>query len=187
MAQQERLGDVRLYRVPITVTVAARSQKQIALLREPAVRVENIVRLRPTIGPIDDPLERVLVTRNRATEGLGLPLPAGKVAVFGKRQGRRILLGEGRIDDYAVGEKVVIPVASTPAVRARQIVEEREGHGPFLLTLTNDLPVAQTAEIELPLEARPQGGIRLVKRDGWLLWRVTVPANGSVQLRYTMA
>src|SRR5688500_2239968 len=32
MATEERLGDVRLYRVPISVTVAARSQKQVALL-----------------------------------------------------------------------------------------------------------------------------------------------------------
>ena len=97
---EERLGDVRLYRVPITVTVAAQSQKQVALLRQPAVKIESMLRLRPHQGPIDAPLERVLVTRNRPREGLGLPLPAGKVALFGQREGRRILLGEGRIDDH---------------------------------------------------------------------------------------
>ena len=184
MAQQERLGDVRLYRVPISVTVAARSQKQIALLRQPAVKVASILRLRPSLGQFDVPLGRVLVTRNRSAEGLGLPLPAGKVALFGRRDGRRILIGEGRIDDHAVGEKVEIPVATSTGVRARQIIERRtDDGGGYLLTVSNDLSNAQTVEIELPLGAKAPRA-RLVKRDGWMLWRVTVPANGRAELRY---
>ncbi|HEU4705204.1 MAG TPA: hypothetical protein VFS45_05825, partial [Sphingomicrobium sp.] len=183
MATEERLGDVRLYRVPIKVTVAARSQKQIALLRRPSVRFESLLRLRPHSGRLEAPLERVLVTRNRPAEGLGLPLPAGKLALFGTREGRRVLLGEGRIDDHAVGEKVEIRAATATGVRASQ-VHERESTGEHLLTLTNDSREAETAEIELPLEARALSGGRLVKRDGWMLWRVRIPANGSARLRY---
>jgi hypothetical protein len=185
MAQEERLGDVRLYRVPIKVTVAARSQKQIALLEQPAIRVESILRLRPPQGPIETMLERVLVTRNRQSEGLGLPLPAGKVALFGRVGGRRILLCEGRIDDHAVGEKVEIPVATATGVRARQVAFAEEDGGGYQLTLTNDLERPQIIEIELPLGAKASGA-RLVKRDGWMLWRVTVPANGSAGLRYRL-
>jgi hypothetical protein len=184
-ASEERLGDVRLYRVPIAVTVAARSQKQIALLRQPSVKVEAILRLRPPPGQFEAPLERVLVTRNRVAEGLGLALPSGKVALFGQREGRRILLGEGRIDDYTIGEKVVIPVASATGVLARQ-TEQRDGkHAVYTLSLSNDLANPQTAEIELPLGARAVGA-RLAKRDGWMLWRVTVPANGRAELRYRL-
>ena len=186
MAQEERLGDVRLYRVPIEVTVAAKSQKQIALLRQPAVKVENIVRLRPTIGPINVPLERVLVTRNLAADGLGLPLPAGKVRLFARDEGHRILVGEGAIDDYAVGEKVEISLGTTPGVRANAEVEGDPTHGPFRLTITNDLATKQVAEIELPPAIKPLGA-RLPKRDGVQLWRVTVPANGTAELRYTFA
>ena len=185
MAQEERLGDVRLYRVPIQVTVAARSQKQIALLRQPKVRFESVLRLRPHQGPLEGPLERVLVTRNRPAEGLGLPLPAGKLALFGTRQGRRVLLGEGSIDDHTIGEKVEIRVATVTGVIATQ-VHERETTGEHLLTLTNDSREAQTAEIELPLEARAVSGGKLVKRDGWMLWRVRIPANGTARLRYRM-
>ena len=184
IAQEERLGDVRLYRIPISVTVAARSQKQVALLKQPSVKVESLLRLRVSGGQFDQPLERVLVTRNRPAEGLGLPLPAGKLALFGTRQGRRVLLGEGSIDDHTIGEKVEIRVATATGVRARQIVYERKDGGGFGLTLTNDMPSAQTVEIELPLEARARGGGSLVKRDGWMLWRVRVPANGSAELRY---
>jgi hypothetical protein len=185
MAQEERLGDVRLYRVPIAVTVAARSQKQIALLEQPSVTVAIKLRLRPGQGPVDAPLERVLVTRNVAGEGLGLPLPAGKLALFATRGGRRILVGEGRIDDHTIGETVEIPVAAATGVRAHQemfVSGERGGHQ---LTLTNDLSSAQKVEIELPLEAKALG-TRLAKRDGWMVWQVTVPANGRSVLRYTI-
>ena len=54
MAQEERLGDVRLYRVPIAVTVAAKSQKQVALMRQPSVKVDTVYRLRPEPGEFDD-------------------------------------------------------------------------------------------------------------------------------------
>jgi len=50
--------------------------------------------------------------------------------------------------------------------------------------LSNDLPEPQTVEVELPLEARTVKGAKLVKRDGWMLWRVTVPANGEAELTY---
>ena len=183
IAEEERLGDVRLYRVPIEVTVAARSQKQIALLEQPSVKISSILRLRAWRGPIDQPLDRVLVTHNVAGEGLGLPLPAGKVALFGMRGGRRILLGEGRIDDYTIGEKVEIPVATATGVRAHQGMFVSADGGGYLLTLTNDLPQPQTVEIELPLGVTALNA-KLVKRDGWMLWRVTVPANGRAQLRY---
>jgi hypothetical protein len=179
-AEEERLGDVRLYRVSITVTVAAKSQKQIALLRQPAVRVTSILRLRPQGGNFEGGLQRVLVTRNRAAEGLGVALPAGKVALFGQRGGRRILLGEGAIDDYTVGEKVEIPVTTAIGVRASQTAHEAENR----LVLTNDMPRAETVEVELPLGAVALGPGRLVKRDGWMLWRATVPANGTAELRY---
>jgi len=183
IAEEERLGDVRLYRIPIAVTVAAKSQKQVALLKQPAVKIENLLRLRAYEGQIDTPLERVLVTRNRTAEGLGLPLPAGKVALFGRRDGRRILIGEGRIDDHTIGEKVEIPVATATGVRARQVPFASKDGGGFLLTLTNDLAREQTVEIELPLSAKSAGG-KLVKRDGWMLWRAAVPANGTAELRW---
>jgi hypothetical protein len=182
-AVEERLGEVRLNRVPIAVTVAARSQKQVALLEQPSVKIDSILRLRLGAGQFEAPLERVLVTRNRTAEGLGLPLPAGKVALFGRRDGRRILIGEGRIDDYTINEKVEIPVATATGVRARQTPYAAEDGGGYLLTLTNDLSHSQTVEIELPLDAKARGAL-LVKRDGWMLWKVIVPANGSAELRY---
>lgn len=183
MAQEERLGEVRLYRVPIAVTVAAQSQKQIALLEQPSVKISSILRLRVVPGPVDQPLERVLVTRNVASAGLGLPLPAGKVTLFGRRGGHRILLGEGRIDDHTIGEKVEIPVATATGVWAHQEMFVSEDGGGYQLTLSNDRSTGQTVEIELPLGANGVA-TKLAKRDGWMLWQVTVPSNGRSVLRY---
>ena len=183
-AEDERLGDVRLYRIPIDVTVAARSQKQVALLRQPAVKVERLLRLRLYGGPIEAPLERVLVTRNTTAQGLGLPLPAGKVALFAPREGRRILVGEGRIDDHTLGEKVEIRAGAVPGVRARQTVHRSDDGGRHHLVLTNDSPEAQVVEIELPFNTRPVDGTRLVNRDGLWVWQLKLPANGSAELRY---
>jgi hypothetical protein len=186
MAKEERLGDVRLYRIPIAVTVAAFSQKQVALLKQPTVRVESLFRLRPEPGDRAVRLERVLVTRNRPADGLGLALPAGRLTLFGRKDGRRILIGEGSIDDYTVGEKVEFRVGFVPPLLATQVAVPNES-GNFELTVSNDSREPQIVEIELPLEARALQGGKLVKRDGWQLWRRTVPANGSVTLKYRFA
>jgi hypothetical protein len=186
-AVEEKLGDVRLYRIPEAVTVAGKSQKQVAMITQPSVKIDSILRLRPVTGGFEMPLERVLITHNRAAQGLGLPLPAGKVALFGRRDGHRILLGEGSIDDYAIGEKVQIPVATATGVLARQTMFRRKEANVapgYELVLTNDLSRPQTVEIEFPLEAKPMEGLTLVKRDGWKLLRVTLPANGKATFKW---
>ena len=185
-AEEERLGDVRLYRIPEAVTVAGKSQKQVAMITQPSVKIASMLRLRPYFGEFQMPAQRVLITHNKTAEGLGLPLPAGKVALFARRGGRRILLGEGRIDDHTVGEKVEIAIATATGVIARQTSFQRKpgpGTG-YTLTLSNDLARAQTVEVELPLDAKAISGGRLVKREGWMLWRAVVPANGRAELRW---
>ena len=182
MAQEERLGEVRLYRIPEPVTVAARSQKQVALLKQPSVNVETVLRVRPTPGMSQEPLQQMLVTRNRRQQGLGLPLPAGNVALFGTRNGRRILLGEGRLEDRTIGEKVELPVGFATGAFAT-VVQSATDREAYELTLTNDMDRPRVVEVELPLNTKAVGR-SLIRRDGWLLWRATIPANGKISLQY---
>lgn len=184
IAREERLGDVRLYRIPIAVTVAPRSQKQIAMLDRPGVRVERVLRLRPSAGNIDAPFERVLRTRNNAANGLGIALPAGKLELFQVENGRRLLVGEGQSGDRAVGEKVEFVVGEASNIRAHQTSILHKG---LVLTVTNADPSAHAIEVELPLTARPLSGGKLVNRDGWMVWETTVPKNGTRQLRYRIS
>lgn len=184
IAQEEKLGDVRLYRIPEQVTVAAHSQKQVMLLKRAAVAVEFVYRLQPSPSEFESAFERVLVTRNEPGKGLGLPLPAGGVALFGRQNGRRVLLGEGRVDDHAVGEKVEIPFDEAPGIRARGSVLRHGDDTQFVVTVSNDAREARNIEVRLPPDAR---GAQLVKSDGSILWRTRVPANGTAELRYRLA
>jgi hypothetical protein len=192
-ASQEELGDLKLYRIPEPVTVAANSQKQVALLTRPDVRVALVYRqgVYPNASREDAmqlPEQAVLVVtaRNRASDGLGLPLPAGSLALFGRRAGRPMLLGEGAMSDRAVGEDVEIELSPVPGINGQIAMtgEDRRWHR-YRLTATNDraMPVAYEAifydDPETMRFAR-----RLGRRHGRPLWAVTIPPNGSVTLDY---
>lgn len=106
MAEREDLGDLKLYRIPIPVTVASNSQKQVALLEQPRARLESFYRWSSWIeNSTDEPTaaDRILKLENREKDGLGLPLPAGRFTLFTDRAGEPFLLGEGRMTDRAVG------------------------------------------------------------------------------------
>jgi hypothetical protein len=187
-ARQEELGDLKLYRIPEPVTVAAKSQKQVALLRRTGIPVALVYRWLVS-GEEVHGLSPTIVTRNREQEGLGLPLPAGRVAFFESRGGRRILVGRGKIDDVAVGEPLELETGvSTDVVST--VVRERDGPDwdDYRLTVTNAKPFAVDVEIQLlGVDARfDTPGKRLGERDGQPLWRTRVPANGTAELRYRM-
>ncbi len=179
MAERERLGDLQLYRIPEPVTVAANAQKQVGLLDQPAVKVEAIYRMRFTAGDADEqqPGELVLRSRNRPDQGLGLPLPAGNVVLFRTSADRPLLIGEGAMRDTAVGEKVELAVGQSSGVRANL---SSGGEDRRTLTVTNDRTIAVRVEVELSkADDERIEAATLAKRDGKLLWLVTVPANGS--------
>ena len=184
-ARQENLGDLKLYAIPERVSVAANSQKQVAMIDQPGVSVATVYRQRIEAEEdgFDRPATRTLVTRNRTAEGLGLPLPAGGVALFASIGGRPILIGEGNLDDLAVGEDVEIGFGEAPGVRARLVETVKDR---FELTVTNDGPAPVRYEAELDPGDRKLRAARLGKRDGRPLWAVTVPANGRAILRYRL-
>ena len=191
MAQQEDLGDLKLYRIPEPVTVAAKSQKQVALLQRPAVKVESVYRQRVyALEPQRSAgIMRVVTTRNNAASGLGLPLPSGRVALFGEAAGRPILLGRGMLGDKAVGEEVEIVVGAATALSGvLNIVADASGDRSGEVTVSNSRPVPVVYEAELDESGmKLSSETELARRDGRPLWRVTVPANGSATLRYRLS
>jgi hypothetical protein len=181
VVKQEELGDLKLYRVPEPVTVAANAQKQVALLDKERVPVSLVYRA-DIWGEGDAPVRLTLRARNRVADGLGLPLPAGKLALYQSGNPRALLLGEGSVGDKAVGEDVEIDVATATGIVARDIANTANTH---VLTVTNDnrYPVAFEARLG-DRDLRGFSG-KLRKKDGSWLWAVTVPANGTVTLSYT--
>jgi hypothetical protein len=189
-AELEALGDVKLYRIPEPVTVAANGQKQVALLHRDSVEADLLYRRH--VGSLDDTDDEpraatlVLVTRNRERQGLGLPLPAGPIVLFAPARDRPILLGQGTVEDLAVGQDVDVELGEAGGVRTQVTYVEREKRRrDYVLLVTNDhsAPVRFEAEFDnVDLSFRPSS--RLGRRNGHPLWTVTVPANGSASLRY---
>jgi hypothetical protein len=191
IAQQEELGDLKLYRIPEPVTVAARSQKQVALLHRTGVQVRTVHRMRffAADGAYGGRTQRWIVTRNRDEEGLGLPLPAGRLMLFDSRAGTAFLLGDSTLRDHAVGEDVEIALGEAPGVIATQTPLQRTADAlDYEIVVTNDrsTPVAFEAEI-MPQNWRATSQTPLSTRNGMALWQVSVPANGSATLRYRLS
>jgi hypothetical protein len=187
-AQQEDLGDLKLYRVPARVTVAALSQKQVAMINQPRAAVvrryigrasrygDNFVR----------PMPFILRARNVKEEGLGLPLPAGGLALFESGANRSLFSGEHAVSDLAVGEKFEIGVGQSPDVQWRAFrVSETDRKQGWMVIVTNARSVPIKAEIivdgdliDPPLDGERGAG-------GWVL-PIEVPANDSATLRYRL-
>jgi hypothetical protein len=190
MAEQEELGDLKLYRIPEPVTVAALATKQVALLHRESVKVARLYRGSFSPFPYNDgearppsrPTEIVLRAENRTSEGLGLPLPAGKLALFGDRGGQPVLIGESSLTDRAVGDEVELfpgtssdvryTVIGRPASRRRQA---------FRIEVSNAHDGPVTFELPIPY-AVADASAELVLRKGVKTWRVLVPANGTASL-----
>lgn len=193
MVQQEYLGDLKLYRVPHRTSVAAMSQKQVALLDQPSVPVEVIHRSSIVHGIIvsghESGVEILLRAQNKQEFGLGIPLPQGPVAVFTPRGDRRLLLGEGNIADKAVGEEVEVTVAEATQVTA-ELEDGSEGKNwsEHVLTVRNANPFAIRYEAELvALDYKlRRTSTKLVRRKGIDVWIVDVPAGGTATLSYRM-
>lgn len=187
VAEQDNLGDLKFYRVPVAVTVAANSQKQVALLRQPGVEVERLYAA--TIGGFDGSESRPMTLRlrlqNRKDDGLGLPMPSGRVAVFEQMDDLRLLAGEADIGDKAEGERIDYDLAESADVRiaVRQVHASRKRRG-WTIALSNARPFAVTAEITIPHDITPRPTDMERRGNGWI-WRATVPANGKAELAYT--
>ena len=202
MAVQEELGDLKLYRVPEPVTVAANGQKQVALLHKERVEVERLYSLSVAADgeqEESEPVELMLRTRNNKEKGLGLPLPSGSVAVFEQAGGQSLLAGETVIADLAIDDDVELKLGESPDVRYRQrrlSAKRRDGddrdvtrRAKFQIDLSNATPDRAKIEVALRLFddwtiAGSSSKLKLLK--GRKTWVAEVPAGGRARLTYTL-
>jgi hypothetical protein len=191
IAVQEELGDLKLYRIPMPVTVAANGQKQVAFLSLPEVRAElyymqnfypDFVE-RPDMQPV-----RRLVLNNREENGLGVPLPGGRLVLLSGGD-RPILLGEGAIGDRAIREEADINLGPVPGVTSHlRRVGQRGNVADYELVVSNAnrAPIPFRGSLIFP---NVRSDVRLERRRPgaeWL-WRTEVPANGRATLRFSAA
>ncbi len=217
MEEAENLGDLKLYRVPDRTTIASRQSKQIRLLDKDAVPVTKVYEANyvPTSQIGFQPMTVLLRTRNDKQNNLALPLPSGRVAAFEVvgtgASAQRLLAGETSLRDIAVNEEVELRFPGGADVQARHVYESRgavptDPSMPFLpgfndqnaggsgvigrIELSNAHPYAVQVEVNLYVGA----GTRLVRadhpagqKDGRPIFRLTLPANETIQIRYQVA
>lgn len=186
-AQAEALGDLKLYRVPMRVTLAAQSQKQVAMIVQPDARFDRIYRAYVAYGSTrPQPMPFLLRSTNTREKGLGVPLPAGGLALFETVAGYRLLAGRNNVADLAVGETVELSLGQSPDVqwtltRVSETAERQE----WRVDITNarSVPVSVQVIVAGELAEKPEGLER--GPGGWIL-PVEVPDNGTASVRYAI-
>jgi hypothetical protein len=193
--QQEQLGDLKLYRIPTPTTVASRQSKQVRLMDRlsiPITRVYGADRGADESAP-PAPAHLLLRTVNSTANHLGLPLPSGHITVFATSSGEKLLLHESNIQDRALDEEVEIDLGDSPDVQVT-VEKETATVGPARTqSQANrvDITNARPADIDFELRLQMRAGGRVVHADhpvenknGRPLFRLVIPANGSVTVRY---
>jgi len=179
--QQEQLGDLKLYRLPDRITVAARQSKQVRLLDRLGIPVKLVYGAELPVDEIilSAPASLRLRTMNTLANHLGLPLPSGRIAVFATRGGAKLLQHESGMRDLAVDEEVEIDLGDSSDVEVTAGIDRV------------DISNARPREIQFELRLRPPEGGRIVHADhalgtknGRPIFRLKIPANETVTVRY---
>ncbi len=188
VAEQEDLGDLKLYRIPEPVTVNAKGQKQVALLVQPGAAFTHIyhANVEGGIGENSSPMQLLLRGENVKKDGLGLPMPSGQVLLYENSRYGPLIVGETQVSDRAIGDEVEMAAGVSSDVRiALTPIDVQSRKRRFKVTITNARNSAVNVEVEIPSELRGKPK-EIVKIDGVPTWKTIVPANGEAALIYEL-
>ncbi|MCK4578213.1 MAG: DUF4139 domain-containing protein [Candidatus Marinimicrobia bacterium] len=206
--REEAFMDYHLYTIPWSTTIGHKQQKQVELLSQTGIAVEqeytvSIVGAAPGRQRSSDPKRPVMTTfnfRNSAANKLGMPLPAGIVRIYSADQaGSLQFAGEDRIGHTPRDE----PVRLT-AGQAFDLVAEMRRTNYQNLGSRDQIKYEQSTEVALR-NRKPKGSARIkvyarfngdwdiqksnqdfVKEDAFTaLFTVDVPAGKEVKITYT--
>lgn len=195
-AEEEDLGDLKLFRVPGRVDVSAKGMKQVAFLNKDAVKARLLYETQcdPTnlIDPeYDEPdaANLLLVTKNEDKKGLGIALPQGQMTLFEPTSRGLQLAAQTTLRDYARGQDVELALGESAQVFGICGNYTRNGRtsdlakwSPMRAVLTNANPHSVTVRLQLgwggEYEIRSSGQ-KPVLKNGWQTIEVSVPANST--------
>lgn len=205
IAAEERLGDLKLYRIPVPVDVNAKGLKQVAFLNKQEVKGEflYVARCDPwdQFDTIEDwtdmeVTEILLATKNVKERGLGVALPAGGFTVFEPTSEGPQLVGEETIRDYAVGQDVEINLGESNQVFSECATTgdrepDEDGKRPWikmklLLSNANSGTVRVRAVLGWASEWEIRGLRDMRLRDGKRIVELEVPGTGTRELEFRM-
>ena len=205
VADQERLGDSYLYRLPGRSTVASNQTKQIGLIDAdglPATRryehqaygfqtstdARNVdVRIAMTTGP------------SSRGQGFGEPLPAGTVRVYQEdSRGQSLFVGEDGVGHVPAGSLLSLRIGQAFDLTVKPTVTDRQERGRWVTdttmryVLTNASPEDETVTIVQNTWPSCEKSVRRESREHTQLsedsfaWDVPVPSGGETELTFTL-
>lgn len=201
--QREALGEVHLYTVDEPVTLRHESATRVGLLDATRVPVERRLVLegggwwyqgRQEELPAQHPEVRLRFV-NTESAGLGEPLPAGTLHVYGRdERGALQFLGDGSVPHTPAGEDVRVTIGQSFDVTARRVqtqwrrIDDRTHETAWRVELHNAAGRPRAVEI---VESFPGEWTILEeshpheRTDAMTArWTVTVPAGGEAALTY---
>lgn len=190
VAQVETVADMKLYRLPVPTTVAARSSKQVMLIAPRPVTLDML-----RVAPLDqgagtNTARLELRAPNRQAAGLGIALPGGQVRVMIPHGPALLPLGTAKADDRAVGERVRWTLGGDSSVIVEQRLMRRAGNTESFAAKVRNRgahPVAFEGTFkQVPQSAVHVEGKPLPTDEDHPVWRVTIPAHGSATLHYKL-
>jgi hypothetical protein len=187
VAEQEDLGDLKLYRVPEPVTVNAKGQKQVAMLVKPGAAFDHYYAANVTnYGADSQPMALMLRSENLKEKGLGLPMPQGQVMIFEDSKFGPLITGESSLLDRAIGDEIEMRVGNSSDVRISVTrISEKSKRQRWKVEVTNARNSPVNVEVEIPYQLI--GNPKDIKKvDGVPTWKTTLPANGDATLFYEL-
>ncbi|WP_146107734.1 DUF4139 domain-containing protein [Porphyrobacter sp. HT-58-2] len=199
-AEEEDLGDLKLFRVPGRVDVSAKGMKQVAFLDKDAVKARYLYQAGcnpwSSVDQQDEeplPASLLLVTKNEDRKGLGIAMPQGAMTVYEPRSGS---VGRGpqfaartTLRDYARGQDVELDLGASAQVfvRCGTLGEGEPGKAkgawtPMRASLTNANPHPVTLRLQLGWAGRYDirfPGAKVDVKNGYQTVEVIIPANGT--------
>lgn len=195
-ADEEDLGDLKLFRVPERVNVSAKGMKQVAFLNKDAVKARYLYQA----GDCDEwdwaddeddepkPADLLLVTKNEAAKGLGIALPQGAMTLFEPTSRGTQLAGAVNLRDYARGQDIELELGTSAQVFVRCGGALDDGHAndgewtKMRANVTNANPQAITLRLKVGYAGEydirfPRHKVEV--RNGYQTVELTVPGNAT--------
>ncbi|NCP13500.1 MAG: hypothetical protein GW858_04960 [Sphingomonadales bacterium] len=206
-ADEEDLGDLKLFRVPGRVDVSAKGMKQVAFLNKDAVTARYLYQAGcnrdvwiDAKGEEPQAASLLLVTKNTDDKGLGIALPQGAMTVYqptSERPGRGPqLAAQTSLRDYARGQDIELALGESAQVYARcarvseqPVIREDRKWVPMRATLTNANPHPITVRLQLGWAGAQDirfRGKTVVVKNGYQTVELTVPANSDRQFDWKL-
>lgn len=183
-----------VYNIPNPTTIGPYQTKQLQLASAVGVPIQE--RYVYDSRYSDSKIQTRLAFTNSEDQGLGLPLPAGRVRTFGADG--RSFLGEDELANLPIGQEAEVALGYAFDLSAermqtqRQIISKEERQESYQIELHNTSDKAVEVLVREAVDATAQWEITSKSHEyrqvdsSTVEFRVLIPANGSAKVEYSV-